>query len=195
MYEPIRTPGPRLAAPFESLHLQSLAKFAVFTRSPRLHILEIQSSYQQICRDLPELYKGLEKVSTATIALCSMSSNEQSVHGATKALVRIQTAYSLLLALATIFNHFLRRCTPDHVALHKELEAYCDEIIRVAQEASRHRPFGSSTQPFSLITAWVTSDNAATRSQTERLIMDYQSDFPATNWMAMAAELQQKLMV
>ena len=59
IYEPKRTPGPRLAAPFESLQVKSLAKFAMNIRSPETHILEIQEAYRVMRPDMLELGKAL----------------------------------------------------------------------------------------------------------------------------------------
>jgi hypothetical protein len=195
MYEPIRTPGPRLAAPFESLQLHNLAKAAIYARSPDSHRLSIQQAYQQICHDIPELHKGLEKVSDTALGLRGTHPKVLSLTAATKALARVQSAYSMLLTLALIFNSILRKWDSESYVLLQDSGAFCSSIIKVAEQALQHRPFGSSARPFCLITAWAVTDDPAKLLQIEALVAEYQSDFLSAAWMKMGLQLRQKLMM
>lgn len=190
IYEPIRTPGPRLAAPFESLHLRNLAQFAVFTRSPARFIVDIQGVYLQMCQDIPLLQRSLD----ATISALRNSPGGESSLVAGKALGRIRTAYCFLLTLASLCNHILVTFGPTNSLLKDELELFCTKIVNNAEQASEHRPFGATAQPFGLVTALVTSQNLATKLSARRWIAEYQSDFPATDWSRMADRLREKLM-
>lgn len=190
MYEPIKTPGPRLAAPFESLHLKNLAWFAIHMRAPQMHILGIQSAYRLMRPDMVELRKALDGV-RATLAGLNEASLTWAV--ASKALTRIQAAYTLLLTMALISNQVLRLRSPGHLALMEDAQDMCNEILRTSRNACQFRPFGSSAQPFGLVAVYVTSGDEFVKTQAQQLIIEYSLDFPATNWAEVGRQLRHRL--
>ena len=166
VYEPIRTPGPRLAEPFESLHLVNLARFAVHTRKPSEYLLDIEYRYRRMQIDLPELRRSLDGISAGVTGL-DESSKMWSI--SVKALTRIQAAYTMLLTMALISNQVLQGFAFDDIAFVNDAADFCTEILRIAEEAVPFRPFGSSAQPFALVAVEVTSTDEVVKDQARHL--------------------------
>jgi hypothetical protein len=190
MYEPIRTPGPRVAAPFESLHIKSLCWFAIHMREPQMYIHSILSAYRLMLLDLPELRKALDGVHTTVAALNETS---RSWTLASKAFTRIQAAYTMLITMALLSNIVLRLRSPAHLALAEAARDMCSEILRTSFNAGRFRPFGSGAQPFALVAAVVASDDEFVKAQARLLIAEYASDFPNSNWAQVEWQLKARL--
>lgn len=190
MYEPIRTPGPRLATPFESLHLRNIAKFAIQMREPQLYVADFQDRYDRLRSDLPELRKSLEQICAGAFGIDEASMMWSIV---IKALTRIQAAYTMLLTMALISNQVLQLYGLKRARLVEEAHEMCREVLRTARHAAQFRPFGSSAQPFALVAVGVVSHDVAMRLEAQQLIAEYAPDFPLTKWPEVGLQLKSRL--
>lgn len=190
MYEPIRTPGPRLATPFESLHLRNIAKFAIQMREPQLHVVDFQDRYERLRTDLPELRRSLDQICAGAVGIDEASMMWSVV---IKALTRIQAAYTMLLTMALTSNQVLQLYGLEQGRIVEEAHEMCSEVLHTARHAAQFRPFGSSAQPFALVAVDVISHDVAVRLQAQQLIAEYAPDFPLTKWPEVGLQLRSRL--
>ena len=190
MYEPIRTPGPRVAAPFESMQIKNLTQFVVNMQSPHANIFAIQDYYRMMRPDMLELRKSLDGVD-ATAALLPHGSDAWDI--ASKALTRIQAAYTMLLTMALLSNAILQQHSPGHHILVEDAQHMSNEVLRTSRNACRFRPFGSSAQPFALVAVFITTSDDLARIQAQDLIAEYAGDFAITNWAEVGRLLAARL--
>lgn len=104
--------------------------------------------------------------------------------------VRYQGAYSTLLWMTITFNAVLRAYEPCDQFLVAESVVLVDEATALAEVASKYRPLGSSFIPLCLVYAHAATDDVTKRAQVEKVLAEYQLDFPCTDWLNIAAILR-----
>ncbi|KAK5657187.1 hypothetical protein OQA88_3245 [Cercophora sp. LCS_1] len=188
-----------------SLELRALARTAQLIRGTSTgsgtneYLSQIQSSYKQTENDCITLKEALSQTpwpqppslsgnGTSTVA----KSSPLPVVRETRLHVRTQASYGVLLTLAIMLSSILQEADEQY-SLASQANTHVDEILRLAQQAERYRPLGSSGTPLYLITAWSVTSDAARQAELERLIGNYQSDFPSANWFAVAQSIKPKL--
>jgi hypothetical protein len=110
----------------------------------------------------------------------------------TRLHVRMQSCYGVLLTLSLMLGSVLQGAD-EQDDLVDRANTDVDEVIQLAQEAERYRPLGSSGTPMYLIAAWSVTNGAERQAGLERLIGNYQTDFPSANWLAVAYMLKPRL--
>ena len=162
--------------PILSATLHNLARFPGFVRNPEEHHLEIKFMYQQICLDIPKVAYHL-----------GLSTDGTGVQS------RLQAMYSLLLCIALVLNGLLRAFDPFDAFILEEAGRFSDEATYLAERAKQYRPLGASHIGMCLMAAWaVTDDDTFRRTTTERLLLEYQSDFAMARWLEGGLWLKKK---
>lgn len=192
MWEYTETYGPYTTAQaksaIESLKPRNLANIPVILRDPVLNLPKLKTTYCQIQRDCETVANILSALPNPV----SPTSNPQTglpMH-IEQQEARFQTGYGILLAQAIQFNCIIQTLEPRDLCLSEQLLSFVDDVIRLAKQASRYRPLGASSMPLCLVAALAAADHSDKKSQLEALLADYQTDFPSTTWLQMAAWLR-----
>ncbi|KAL3495335.1 hypothetical protein BJX62DRAFT_233326 [Aspergillus germanicus] len=165
-----------------SLQIYIMAQVTQWIRDPVLNLVNIATAYNQLIRDCATMRSLLDQFEALTAAAPTPPGR---LH------TRPQVAYSVLICLALSLNIILRMFDPSDT-LAEEATDLCGESIRLSQLAEQHRPFGVSFMPVSLAMAWTASDNFAVRAQIRDILVGYEADFPAMNWVETCYWLQSK---
>jgi hypothetical protein len=169
-----------IAIPIESLKLAKLARLAAFMRDPEAHLSEVQSTYRKMATDIPVVRRN-------TSIISQQGEASKTLH------CRCQTAYGILLTFAIILNIILHSFEADNAELVEQCANLVNQVIVLAEDASRYRPLGSSSMPLCLVSAWVATNEVSQRGRLEEILAEYQSDFAIARWMDVAAWLQKYL--
>ncbi|KAK3944423.1 hypothetical protein QBC46DRAFT_374280 [Diplogelasinospora grovesii] len=183
--------GPRTPAlhNIETLKLANVARASALVQNPHGRWPEVEFTYKLLqadCAKLKHLLSQMSLVASDTTPGSIQTSQFVRMH------VRLQAAYGFVLCLAVTFNMILRVQEPTNNSLVSDSAALVSEIVTVADMASAYRPLGSSSMPLSLISAWMVTDNAHQRSRVEKVLAEYQADFPSTDWLKLANILRAK---
>ena len=192
-----------------SLDPQKLVQMPFFFHKPIDHLDEIKSTYHSMSTDLLRLREYLahlgREVDSAVALHGSVYNNQVNL------LHRHQIIYAVLLTIAIALNSLLRTLYGNSDALLKAVAAMTKEFIKLAKRVSKYRPLGagyippclaavvSASKAFSKESStlvnteqWATTDALpAQRAELERLMTEYQPDFPEIKWMEQAVWLQE----
>ena len=116
--------------------------------------------------------------------LLSGASEPNLTLSAARIQARRQTSYGTLLLLGLMANWALSTFgVGDPRALELEKTTLVDEIMDLAQSASRYRPLAAGAMPGFIMAAkaMTSTEDAARRARLEELLALYLSDFPASN--------------
>jgi hypothetical protein len=177
--------------PIESLEIWNLVKIPSMIKNPRLHSLEIIFAYERIRVETPMLGRRVAKMSEQTIH--DVNQHRSVPLHVIKLHAALREGYGSLLTLAMPFNAMLRALNPCDILLAKESEIFLEEIITLAEYESQNRPIGASYIPLCLVAAWAAVNDALMLAKIEKIIDEYQSDFPQHRWMEMAHALRKKI--
>ncbi len=143
----------------ESLKLQNLANLSALIQGLGQGLgrclPELQSTYQLLKVDGAKMKHMLFQVSVAVVE--GTPSTPQAT-AARRLHVRCQAGCGMLLWMALMFNAILRACEPQNHALAEDGACFVDELVALAEDASRYRPLGSSGMPLFLAIAWAVTD-------------------------------------
>jgi hypothetical protein len=194
----------------DSLQLWNLAKASALVQGclDQQRLPDIQSTYRQLRVDCFKLKQMLTQIQTALTAALTTEGSSLSVVALRRLQVRCQAGYSTLLWMALMFNVIL--CAYEQQTwssgvspsdLVEESGSLADEAVALAEQASQHRPLGSSSMPLCLTTAWAATAaaddnnnwfNCKRHADVERILMEYQADFPSTDWLQMAGHFKSR---
>ncbi|KAB8296758.1 hypothetical protein EYC80_002175 [Monilinia laxa] len=163
----------------QSLKFSVMAQIPEYLRRPELHLLAIQSTYQQMKIDLSNMRYTLDNLGRAP--------HTKTLHS------RFQAIYGMVLAFANVLNSLLRAISHDNTSLLPESVGFVEETVTLATDALQYRPLGSSSMPLVLTTAWVATKDMLWRRRIEDLLEEYQSDFATMNWLEVAFWLEARL--
>lgn len=156
--------------------IRSLARIPDFIRHPALYLSEINSSYPRVKADCQTVRLRLAK----TTELISSGKFDPSTM---KMYAHSQTAYSFMLAMATILNSILRAFDPRGTSLAEDSASNVYEIITLAERASPFRPLAASYIPLLLTTGWAATDDVAIKAEIEKYFAEYQTDLADARWL------------
>jgi hypothetical protein len=163
--------------------IRSLARIPDFVRHPELHLSEVKSSY-------PRLRAGCQKVHLCLAETTELISSGKVDTPTMKVYAHCQTAYGLVLTLATILNSILRAFNPGDISLAEDSASFVHEIITLAERASRFRPLGASHIPLCLMTGWAATDDLSQKADIEKHLAEYQTDLAEARWLEAAIWLK-----
>jgi hypothetical protein len=178
-------------ASIETLKISNLARISVMFQNPRLHTPDIRSTYEQLRVETPKLGRRISITDERTV------SNENRPLSLPMKVVRLHAAlrgsYGMILTLAVTFNAILRALNPNDILLVDDSEMFSNEITTLAEYESQYRPIGASYIPLCLVAAWAAMSDARVLAKIEKIVEEYQPDFPQHNWMEMARALKRKI--
>ncbi|KAL2871028.1 Zn(II)2Cys6 transcription factor domain-containing protein [Aspergillus lucknowensis] len=183
-YEPKRPIMENQFGRLPSLQFYVMAQVTQWLRDPALHLVNIATAYNQLIADCSTMHSMLDKIVELE------ASGNPFLSG--RLHTRPQAAYSVLICLALILNLVMRIFDPNSETLAEEAADLIGESIWLSRLADRHRPFGVSFMPVSLATAWMAADSMAVKDQIRDILIGYQADFPAMNWIETCSWLQNK---
>lgn len=170
---PIARPSRQLAsqaANIECLQIPALAAMASFTRDVQGNLPAIHSTYETLRSDLAKAKAILSAVSALEPTL-----EARRVHA------RRQTAYGTLLLLALMANWALSMYgVGDARGLELEKVTMIDEVVELAQQASRYRPLAASAMSGFVMAAKAMTDDEVRLERLEEMLVLYRADFPVS---------------
>ena len=165
-----------------SLTLRRLAEMSVLIRNPAPNITQIWSQYEQMKSDLSKIRGRVSKIARLLPARPDLHYSRPN-HGL-KIHILHQTCHGLVLTLALVVNAILLAADNSSAVLVAEaLQMQC-EVLELAADASQYRPMGASYMPLCLMVVWSGTSDAEIRNGAERLLQDWQADFPAADYLA-----------
>ncbi|KFA52563.1 hypothetical protein S40293_07638 [Stachybotrys chartarum IBT 40293] len=177
-WEAIRTAAPLRPQQFRegaftSTDTMTHAEMSVYLREPKRYLYQLQRIYSRLQLEKPMLQRSLRQLagdpSLATATIYN----------------RYQLGYAVLLAVGSVLNRVLRVFAPPS-ELVIESHDFTDEAILLARQCTIHRPFGTAFVPEFFKAVWATSYDRHRCDELETLILEYQQDFPGTDYMAEA---------
>ncbi|KAH8881165.1 hypothetical protein GQ53DRAFT_888905 [Thozetella sp. PMI_491] len=182
--EPLKGTGNNWIPEFPSLKLRTLARLPNMFRHPELYLSEIKSSYQDMGIDHQKLRLYLEYLGNGSLRSDAIKSQQHQ---------QFLVVYAVLLIFITGLNFQLRCQNPTSTLLLNESHLFATETIALARLVSPHRPLGSSYILPCLATTWAATEDIAIQAETEKLIRDYQDDFPHSQWIDQSIWLKRML--
>ena len=170
-------------------HLKNMAELAQFIANPMDHRAEIATTYQEMRSDVLALRQCLADMASSLSADSPEAMNIQR-----KSQHAIQAAYGVFLALALILNMLLRVFDFYDPELHNDCDAFCLDVLKLANEVAQYRPLGASYMPLPLVIAWTATDDMPLKYDLRATLADYQTDFPSNNWMRCKTFLDKKFL-
>lgn len=144
---------------------------ASFTRDVHGNLPAIHSTYGNLRSDLAKAKAILSAVSALEPTL-----EARRIHA------RRQTAYGTLLLLALMANWALSIYrVGDARGLELEKVTMIDEVVELAQLASRYRPLAASAMSGFVMAAKAMTDDEVRLERLEELLVLYRADFPVSN--------------
>ncbi|KAM5375384.1 hypothetical protein ACJZ2D_005945 [Fusarium nematophilum] len=185
---PLKLPDKQQGIRVPSLEAQKLVRMPAFFHNPLLHLADIELAYRELCTDQPRIRQYLAGLDRE---IADRTLSDPTRANRTKLSHKFQVVYSVLLTIAIALNSLRRTLNPNDTALLEEAAVLTDDFILLARHASRYRPLGASYIPPCLAAVWATTD-ALTEQQAEleRLMAEYQPDFPQIKWMEQAVWLK-----
>ncbi|PVH99302.1 hypothetical protein DM02DRAFT_729313 [Periconia macrospinosa] len=101
----------------------------------------------------------------------------------------LKIRYSLVLPYAIMIIYMFIALTPNEAefkTLPEELAFCVEELLDLAKALTPFRPLGTESLPPSLSVAWATTDDVAKKAETQKWIVEYDSDFVGGNTMPVA---------
>ncbi|CAM1509596.1 Fc.00g033350.m01.CDS01 [Cosmosporella sp. VM-42] len=185
---PHRSFDKRYGIRVSSLEAQKLVRMPVFFHTPMLYIAEIKSTYRDMLADQPRVRQYLDDLEQETSVTVRLGDPFHA--NKTKLYHKFQGIYAVLLTVVIALNSLLRALHPSNGTLLKETGMLVKEFIRLAQRASQFRPLGASFIEPCLAAVWATTDALpAQQAELQRLMTEYQPDFPQISWMEQAVWL------
>ncbi|KAL4911167.1 hypothetical protein BDW74DRAFT_142502 [Aspergillus multicolor] len=167
-----------------SLQFPCMVQIAQWIRDPGLHLLDIDTAYNQLIADCVTMRAVLDRATEFDMPGASQPGNRVNT--------RPQVSYSMLICLALVLNQVIRIFDPNNIALLDEAADLVSETIWLARLAERYRPFGVSFMPVLLVIAWNATEDFDVRSQVQEILVGYETDFPAVKWVQTCYWMQNK---
>ncbi|KAK4077079.1 transcriptional regulator family: Fungal Specific TF [Trichoderma aggressivum f. europaeum] len=168
----------------QTITVEHMVKIPGYFQEPELRLHDLQSSYHVAFSES----KGLCAYVTAMAESITPKTNISSF----RAYVRIQGVTSVLVSIGLLLGTILRIFEPSNELLKIDSAFLISEVVKIAARASGYRPLGAILIPLSLCTAWAVADDAGAEAEIERIIRDYETDFPDANWFDIAIWLRAK---
>ncbi|KAL7955495.1 hypothetical protein V8C34DRAFT_327222 [Trichoderma compactum] len=154
----------------QTITVEHMVKIPGYFQQPELHLHDLRSSYHVAFSESKSLCAYVTAMAESITPKTDISSF--------RAYVRIQGVASVLISIGLLFGTILRIFEPSN------------EILKI--QASSYRPLGVILIPLSLCTAWDAADDAGAEVEIERIVKDYETDFPDANWFDVAIWLRAK---
>ena len=168
-----------------SLKLCNLAKIPQYFQYPQTNLLEIIIAHQHFLRDVNTIRKRLEKGMEMLGVDTDLPPSPLQ-----KIVSQMQAAYGLMIATCLMLNTILRASDPGNICFAEASVFLSNEIMKLAEPASRRRPLGSAYYPLALVSVWAATDDPWRQIEVEELLKDYESDMAGTNWVGSAMWLK-----
>jgi hypothetical protein len=152
-----------------------MGEMSCFIRDPDRYLYQIQCAYALIQTEHPRLIRAAEEA--VAKAKASGSTFLQRRMG-----MRFHTANAAMLTMAAILNRILRSYDGDP-ALLADAKRYVDDSIVLGQDASYNRPIAAAAVA-SPLTLSLAALGDYRREEVEKLLVEYQTDFPGLNYFA-----------
>ena len=176
---------------FESMKMQTLARFPSFVKNPRLHASEISRIYRGLKEDLQvehgRLIKLTELLAIETAARAVRTSTPPPPVSSSPTPLEIGKAqhdalYTLFTALGAGYNRLMRIIEPHNPQLVEEGDRFCDVLIDGSAAALVRKPLGSAYGPICLSAAWLSTHSDDKKARIEDMLVEYQADDPHRKW-------------
>lgn len=178
----------------ENLGLGPMARISTFLRDPKSHLDEIQSMYYALREECMKMEAILSQTpmtrSKEGILVACLPPPARRIH------VRQQTSHGILLMITLAFKAILCAYEPpgvDCAAMGLEADILVQHVITLAEQAMQYRPLAASATPLCLMVAWAVTEDMLTRLRLERLLEEYQTDFPSARWQDQAQKVKAAL--
>lgn len=168
----------------QTITVEHMVKIPGYFQEPELHLHDLRSSYHVAFSESKSLCAYVTAMAESITPKADISSF--------RAYVRIQGVASVLVSIGLLLGTILRIFEPSNELLKVESAFLISEVTKIAARASSYRPLGAILIPLSLCTAWAAADDAGTEAEIERIVRDYETDFPDANWFDIAIWLRAK---
>ncbi|KAI9152331.1 hypothetical protein HJFPF1_09561 [Paramyrothecium foliicola] len=163
--------------PFPSLHFSVIGKLPDHLHYPELYLTEMRYTYARVKADLPKFASSLVNLE-----------NRPNQEELTRARARrdYEAAYSMALAIALATNQILQAADPADQSLQRELLGLVDQIIGLAEDASKYIPIGSGFIVGPLSIACASVDDQTMKSYMKTLLGQFFGAFKGEDWSKLA---------
>lgn len=168
----------------QTITVEHMVKIPGYFQEPELHLHDLRSSYHVAFSESKSLCAYVTAMAESITPKTDISSF--------RAYVRIQGVASVLVSIGLLLGTILRIFEPGNELLKIESAFLISEVAKIATRASSYRPLGAILIPLSLCTAWAAADGAGAEAEIERIVRDYETDFPDANWFDIAIWLRAK---
>ncbi|UKZ50187.1 hypothetical protein TrVGV298_004443 [Trichoderma virens] len=168
----------------QTITVEHMVRMPGYFQEPELHLHDLRSSYQVAFSESKSL--------CAYVIAMAESITPEANASSFRAYVRTQSVASILVSIGLLLGTILRIFEPSNEILKTETAFLISEIAKIAVRASSYRPLGAMHIPLSLCMAWAAADNAESEVEIERIVREYEADFPNANWLDIAIWLRAK---
>lgn len=153
LYGPYMPLDEECGQPIESLDVPAVLDFPKFVREPELHLHEMRISYIRL--------KSECSFSLNRVAMMEdiVATEQPAKPDQMRALVQLETAYTLLLCYALILNALLCAMDPLEPTFYLEALDLSRQAIDITKRSADHVPLGTGCIPVALFAAWIATDD------------------------------------
>ncbi|KAF3017184.1 hypothetical protein E8E14_012166 [Neopestalotiopsis sp. 37M] len=170
---------------FLCLDAATLAEIAHYLGDPVKYLPRLRWAYELVQSEKPQVRTLVD-----SSAVSLVGGNQTVLAGRVNHAYRF--AYAIMLALASILNHIIRKVARD-TSLAPESHEIVDESIWLAQQCAVYRPLGAGFVPEYLKMVWASIDDYYRRREIEAILIDFQHDVERAAYLEEALVTKRRL--
>lgn len=184
----------------EGMMLRSVARVPGFMHRGKIALRE-QTGLQMLVSDIRHEYQILTAILSGFrdryLASEMTEPTKTAVHTSKSAFTmtmiscHYQRTYGFGLTICMVFICILKALDTDHMDLNLDVEQFCTETAKLAEEAAKYRPLCASYIQLCLGAAWSCNEDKGTRAALEFMMADYSSDFGSFSEETIKAGLEE----